>query len=76
LGAKADGLLGVQSERFELLAPLCRSIAKSLDSNAAWQPAFDRCSNEVWCEEGQRDGHVDLAYAAFLPLGDLLNIGD
>jgi len=31
----------IQSEGFELLAPFCRSITKSFDSNAAWQTPFD-----------------------------------
>ncbi len=51
------------------------SIAKSLDSNAAWQTTFDRGAHEVWCEERERDRHVDLAHAAFLTCRDLLNVG-
>jgi hypothetical protein len=66
----------VQSEGFELLAPFCRSITKSLDSNAAWQTTFDRRPHEIWCEERERDGHVDLARAAFLTCCDLLDVSD
>ena len=65
----------VQSEGFELLAPFCRSITKSLDSYAAGQTTFDRSAHEVWCEERKRERHVDLAYAAFLAACNLLNIG-
>ena len=41
----------VQSEGFELLAPFCRSITKSLNSNAAWQTTFDRGPHEIRCKE-------------------------
>jgi hypothetical protein len=67
--------LWVQSERLELPAPICRSIAESLDSYAAWQPPFDRCSDKIRGEERERDRHVDLTHAAFLACRDLLNIG-
>jgi hypothetical protein len=43
----------VQSEGFELLAPFCRSITKSLDSNTAWQTTFDSGPHEIWREEGE-----------------------
>ena len=54
---------------------ILRSITKSLDSNAAWQSTFDRGPHEIWCEERERDGHVDLTRAAFLACRDLLNVG-
>jgi hypothetical protein len=41
----------VQSEGFELPAPFGWRIAQPFDSDASRQPAFDRCSNEVRCEE-------------------------
>jgi hypothetical protein len=41
----------IQPEGFELLAPFCRSITKSLYSNTAWQATFDRGAHEIWCEE-------------------------
>jgi hypothetical protein len=69
-------LLRVQSERLELPAPFCRSIAESLDSYTAWQPAFDRCSDKMWGQEGERDRHIDLTRTAFLTCCDLLNVGD
>ena len=56
----------IQSEGFELPAPFCWGITESLDSNAAWQTAFDGGAHEVWCEERERDRHVDLAHAALL----------
>jgi hypothetical protein len=43
--------MGGQSERFELLAPFCWRITKSLDANAAWQTTFDRSSHEIRCKE-------------------------
>jgi hypothetical protein len=48
----------VQSKGFELPIPLDWRITQPLDSNAAWQTAFDRSAHEVWCEESQRDCHV------------------
>jgi hypothetical protein len=53
----------IQSKGFKLLAPFWWSIAKPLDPDAAWQPGFDRRSNEVWREEHERYGHVDLTQA-------------
>jgi hypothetical protein len=50
-GTKTDALLGVQSERRELLAPFSWRIAQPFDSDAPRQPAFDRGSNEVRREE-------------------------
>jgi hypothetical protein len=29
-----------------------RSVAESLDTNAAWQTTFGRSPHEIWCEEG------------------------
>src|SRR6266403_1801958 len=31
-----------------------------------WQTTFDRGAHEVWCEERERDRHVDLTHAALL----------
>ena len=45
------------------------------NSDAAWQATFDRRADEIWCEERERDGHVDLTHAAFLTCCDLLNVG-
>jgi hypothetical protein len=59
-------LFRIESERRELLAPLSWRIAESLDADAAGQAAFYRCLDQIWCEEGERDGHIDLSSAAFL----------
>ena len=66
----------IQSEGFELLAPFCRSVTKSLDSDPAWQTTFDRGPHEVWSEERERDRHVDLTRAALLTCRNLLDVGD
>ena len=58
-------LLRVQSERLELPAPFGWRLAQPFDSDASRQPSIDRCSNEVRCEERERDGHVDLAHTTF-----------
>jgi hypothetical protein len=59
-------LLRFQPEGFELLAPFCRGITKSLDSDTTRQPTFDRSPDEIRCEERERDRHVDLTHAALL----------
>ena len=67
-------LLRIQSEGFELSAPFRGSVAEPLDTDAARQATFDRGFDEVRCEERERDGHIDLTYAAFLACGDLLDV--
>ena len=57
------------------MTPLCGGIAKSLNSDTARQTTFDRGLDEIWCEERERDRHVDLTHAAFLTCRDLLNVG-
>jgi len=51
-------------------------MAETGNSNPARQPTFDRRLDQIGCEKGERDRHVDLADAAFLARGDLLDIGD
>src|SRR6202171_3338020 len=63
------------TERLELPAPFGWRIAQPFNSNAAWQTTFDRGPHEVWREEGEREGHVDLTHAALLTCCDLLNVG-
>ena len=66
----------IESQRFELACPLSGRIAKSFDANTAGQAAFDRGSDESRCEEGERQGHVDLTDAASFARGDLAGLGD
>jgi hypothetical protein len=58
-------LFGIKSECLELPAPFSRRIAEPLDADAAGQAAFNCCLDEIWREEGERDGHIDLPNAAF-----------
>jgi hypothetical protein len=44
-------IIGVQSERLELLSPFGWGIAQTFDPDASRQPTFDRCPNQVRCEE-------------------------
>jgi hypothetical protein len=67
-------LLRIQSERLELPAPFGGRVAKPLDPNATRQPTFDRCFDEVRCEEGQRDRHIDLTHATFLTCRNLVDV--
>jgi hypothetical protein len=41
-------------------------VAKPLDTNATGQATFYGCFENVGCEEGERDGHIDLPNAALL----------
>ena len=41
-------------------------MAESLDADAAGQATFYGCYDKIGCEEGERDGHIDLPNAAFL----------
>ena len=60
----------------QLALPIRGRVAKPLDTNSAGQATFDRCLHEPWCDECERDGHVDLTHAAFLTRGDLFNVSD
>ena len=58
-----------------LTRPFGGAIAEAGNSNAARQATFDRRLDQIGCEKGERDRHVDLAEAALLARGDLLDIG-
>jgi hypothetical protein len=68
--------LRLEPKRFELAAPFCTRIAKSLDTDTAGQATLDRCPYQIRRKECERDGHIDLAHAALLAPCDLFNIGD
>src|SRR5258705_2176039 len=59
-------LLRIEPERLKLPAPLSRRIADPLDADAAWQANSYGRFDKIWCNEGERDGHVDLPDAAAL----------
>ena len=60
------GLFRIESEHLKLSTPFSRRIAKPFDTDATGQATFYCCFDKVGCEEGQRDGHIDLSNAAFL----------
>ena len=66
----------LESERFELAAPLRRSIAKPFHADAAGEASFDGGANKVWGKKGQGDGHVDLTRTAVLASSDFFDVGD
>ena len=59
-----------------LTGPLGAGTAQTSNSNAARQAAFDGGLDQIGCEKGERDRHVDFADAAFFPRGDLLDTSD
>src|SRR5258708_24424168 len=61
--------------RRELVKRPCWRITETLDAEAAGQAAFYCCFHKNGCEEGERDGHVDLPSAAFLASAELCHCG-
>jgi hypothetical protein len=53
----------IEAERLKLPTPFS-GIVEPLDADAAGQAAPYRCSDKIGCEEGERDGHVDLPTTA------------
>jgi hypothetical protein len=68
-------LFRIESERRKLPAPFGRRIAEPLDADATGQAAFYRRFDEIWCEEGERDRHVDLPNAALLASAKFGDVG-
>ena len=65
-----------QTEHRGLARPLGRSIAQTRDADPARQSPLDGSLHEFGREEGERDCHIDLPKAAFVPRGNLLDSGD
>jgi hypothetical protein len=57
-------LFRIESEGLKLPAPFSRRIAKPFDTDATGQATFYCCFDKIGCEEGERDGHIDLPNAA------------
>ena len=57
-----------------LARPLGWRIAQSGDANTAWQSTCDSGPDQIGGQEGERDGHVDLAYTAPFSLRDAFRI--
>jgi hypothetical protein len=53
-----------EAKHLVLARPFGRQIAKTNDAHSVRQPAFNSGLDEVGCEEGEGDHHIDLAYAA------------
>ena len=68
-------LFRVETEGFELPAPFRRRIAKPFYADAAGQATFYGCLDKVGCQEGERDGHVDLPNTALLAPTKLGDVG-
>jgi hypothetical protein len=68
-------LFRIEAERLKLSAPFSRRIAKPLDADAAGQATFYCGFDKIGCEEGERDGHIDLTNAAVLASTNLSDRG-
>ena len=56
-----------------LARPHDRRVEQAGDADPVRQTSFDGGLDEVRCEEGERDRHVDVALAAGLPAGDTVD---
>ena len=63
-----------QAEHGVLARPLDWRMAQSGDANTAWQSTCDSGPDQIGRQEGERDGHVDLAYTAPFSLRDAFRI--
>src|SRR3977135_1420735 len=68
-------LFRIESERLKLPAPFSRRIAEPFDADATGQATFYGSFDKVGCEEGERDGHIDLPNAALLSREKLCDRG-
>ena len=68
-------LFRIESKRLKLSAPFGPRIAEPLDADAAGQATFYGPFNKIGCEEGERDGHIDLSNAALLASAKLSDRG-
>ena len=68
-------LFRIESKRLKLSAPFGWRIAEPLDADAAGQATFYGRFNKIGCEEGERDGHIDLSNAALLASAKLSDRG-
>jgi hypothetical protein len=68
-------LFRIEPERLELPAPFGWRIAEPLDADATGQAAFDGCFDKIWCEEGERDGHIDLTNTALFAHAKFGDVG-
>ena len=67
------GLSVREPEHLMLARPCDRRVEQASDADPVWQSTFDGGFDEVRCQEGQRDRHVDVARAASLPCGDAVD---
>jgi hypothetical protein len=72
---RAAKLFRIKPERLELPTPLGGQIAKPFDPDAAEQATFHCSFDKIWCEEGERNRHVDLPNAALLASAKLSDSG-
>jgi hypothetical protein len=73
LGSNEE-LLGRKPEHLVLARPFGRQVGEADYSHAMRKASFDRRLDEVGCEEGKRDCHIDLAGAAAISRRDALRI--
>ena len=63
-----------EAKHLALARPFGRQVAEAGHSHSVRKPSINGCLDEIGREEGERDRHVDLAYAAALAICDAFGI--
>ena len=50
-----EGLQHREAKHLALAGPFGRQVGETGNSHAVWEPSIDRCLDEIWCEEGERE---------------------
>jgi hypothetical protein len=64
------GLKRIQPKNLPLAKPFGRQVAEARHPHPVWKSPIDCGPDEIGCEEGEGDCHVDLPHAAALTSGD------
>src|ERR1700722_10448121 len=65
-----------ETEQLMLTRPSDGRVEQAGNADATGEPAVDGRLDEVRCEEGERDRHLDVSLAASLPSGDAVDRRD
>jgi hypothetical protein len=68
-------LLRDEAKHLVLARPFGWQIGKTDDAHSVREPTFNSGFDEMGCEEGERDHHIDLSYAAAFSRRNCLCIG-
>jgi hypothetical protein len=66
----------IEAEVLDLPIPFGMRIAQTFDVDAAREPPFDRCLDELRSQKRKRECQIDLAHRASFAFGQLCGISD